>query len=166
VSENALLIASRGNRRPPIPSSAAWLGGAGLIPFVALAAGVAAAGPPAQAIFLDWLVRYGAVIVTFVGALHWGVSMRSPGARPDDERLHLAWSVVPALGAWIALALPPGAALCVLIGLFAVQLVMDRWLASTHDLVPWFIPLRIRLTLAAIASLATALAAMLAASTA
>lgn len=161
MNANTLLFENRGDRRPRIPPAPAWLGGTGLIPFVALAAGAVAAQPQAQAIFLEWLIRYGAVIVTFVGALHWGVLMRSPIAPPEDQWRHLAWSVVPALGAWITLALPPAAALAALIVLFSAQLGMDRRLAKTQELVPWFLRLRIRLTLVAIACLGAVLAARL-----
>lgn len=161
MNANALPLLNRGDRRPPIPSPAAWLGGTGLIPFAALAAGAAAGGPELRANLLEWLIRYGAVIVTFIGALHWGVLMRSPGAPPHDQWRHLGWSVVPALGAWLALALPPAAALAALIALFAVQLVMDRRLAMAQDLVPWFLRLRTRLTLVAVACLGLALPAAL-----
>lgn len=149
---------ARGSSRPPIPAPAAWLGGTGLIPFVALAAAAAMAAPDSRGLLVEWLIRYAAVIVTFVGALHWGVLMRQPDSRPAEQWLHLGWSVVPALGAWIALGFGPRTALAALMVLFALQLVMDRRLVLHHDLVAWFLRLRVRLTLVAMAALATALA--------
>ncbi len=143
--------------KPRIPAPAAWLGGAGLVPFVALVAAAALAGPEARAVLIEWLVRYGAVIVTFVGALHWGALMRQPDAGRDEQWLHLGWSVIPALGAWVALDFAPPLGLATLIALFALQLAMDRRLVLIQNLVPWFLRLRIRLTIVAVVSLAAAL---------
>lgn len=157
MSTILLLGPDAGSGKPRIPIPAAWLGGTGLVPFVALTAAAAIAGPEARAVLIEWLVRYGAVIVTFVGALHWGVLMRQPDAPPGEQWLHLGWSVVPALGAWVALGFGPQVALAVLIALFALQLVMDRRLVLAQNLVPWFLRLRIRLTAVAVLSLGAAL---------
>jgi hypothetical protein len=159
MSTILLFTPDRPTSRPPIAKPAAWLGGTGLIPFVALAAAGIAGPPDIRATAIEWLVRYGAVIVTFVGAVHWGVLMRDRDASPSELWIHLGWSVVPALGAWVAMALGSPAGLIALMALFAAQLVMDRRLLLRHDLVPWFFRLRVRLTLVAIAALGAALAA-------
>jgi hypothetical protein len=61
-----------------------WLGAAGLIPFVSCAAGVAAGGidlslPLGVSMTPDQLVHlqavYGASILSFMGAVHWGLAM-------------------------------------------------------------------------------------------
>lgn len=61
-----------------LPISVAWLGYGGLLPFVALAGiGWWAPGTPLWGTPL-WgtaLLAYGAVILSFVGALHWGFAM-------------------------------------------------------------------------------------------
>jgi hypothetical protein len=76
------------------------LGWSGLLPFVGGALAVTV-GPPAwHDIALRALVAYGAVIVSFLGGIHWG----SPtGAAHDAARL---WGVVPSLLAWPLLLLP------------------------------------------------------------
>ena len=76
------------------------LGVAGLLPFIAASAAVAL-GPPAwQDTALRALIAYGAVIVSFLGGIHWG----SPtSAAHDGARL---WGVVPSLLAWPLLLLP------------------------------------------------------------
>ena len=52
------------------------------------------------------LLAYGAVILSFVGALHWGFAM-ALGGLSDRERTHrFVWSVVPSLLAWPAVLLP------------------------------------------------------------
>ena len=89
---------------PPL----AWpLGLAGLIPFAAGALAVA----------LGWhaaafpLAAYGATILAFLGAVHWGLALAAPG---DAAAERLAWGVVPSLWAWVALLLPLPVALPVL----------------------------------------------------
>ncbi len=89
---------------PPL----AWpLGLAGLIPF--------AAGALAVALGWHWaafpLAAYGATILAFLGAVHWGLALATPD-QASAERL--AWGVVPSLWAWVALLLPLPVALPVL----------------------------------------------------
>lgn len=157
MSTILLLGPDVGSGKPRIPTPAAWLGGTGLVPFVALAAAAAVTDPDDRAVLIEWLVRYGAVIVTFVGALHWGVLMRQPDAGRDEQWRHLGWSVIPALGAWAALGFAPHLALATLIALFTLQLAMDRRLVLAQNLVPWFLRLRVRLTVVAVLSLGAAL---------
>jgi Protein of unknown function (DUF3429) len=75
------------------------LGWSGLLPFVGGALAVAVAPPAWHDTALRALVAYGAVIVSFLGGIHWG----SPtGAAHDAARL---WGVVPSLLAWPLLLL-------------------------------------------------------------
>lgn len=83
------------------PPSALALGAAGLIPFVGLAAWLAAGrteiGPLAAR---PALLAYGAIIASFLGGIRWGVA----AARGLGLRDYVL-SVVPSLLAWVALAL-------------------------------------------------------------
>ena len=54
---------------PALPRSAAWLGFGGLLPFVGLAL-TAFVDRHHGIVWADALVAYGAVILSFVGALH------------------------------------------------------------------------------------------------
>jgi Protein of unknown function (DUF3429) len=84
----------------PISPVTRALGWSGLLPFVAGALAVAVAPAAWHDMALRALVAYGAVIVSFLGGIHWG----SPtGAAHDAERL---WGVVPSLLAWPLLLLP------------------------------------------------------------
>jgi Protein of unknown function (DUF3429) len=84
----------------PISPATRALGWSGLMPFVGGALAVAVAPPAWHDIALRALVAYGAVIVSFLGGIHWG----SPtGAAHDAARL---WGVVPSLLAWPLLLLP------------------------------------------------------------
>ncbi len=76
------------------------LGVAGLLPFITGALVVASGPPTWHDTALRALIAYGAVIVSFLGGIHWG----SPtSAAHDGARL---WGVVPSLLAWPLLLLP------------------------------------------------------------
>lgn len=140
-----------------IPAIPAWLGYGGLIPFVALA-GVGLVSNEYSGVCRYALLAYGAVILTFVGALHWGFAMTLTDVRDDRRNQAFVWSVLPALIAWIALlvAAPFGSGL-LLVG-FSSQYWQDRGLAQSSTLPAWYMPLRLRLTL--VASLCIAVGAL------
>ena len=140
----------------PLPDSvrrtANRLGYAGLIPFVVLA--------PASLLdthhgitWSDALFAYGAVILSFVCALHWGFAMALPGL--DDARRvrTMLWSVVPSLMAWPALLLVPMEAAVLLVTGFVLHYIQDRRLARHAELPAWYLPLRLQLTVVACLSL-------------
>ncbi len=93
------------------PRAALILGPAGLIPFVGLA--VAAWMAPAA-----WVApaaaAYGATILAFLGAVHWGLALRPLAGEAAAEWPRIGLGVMPALVAWVALLLPPGAGLWLL----------------------------------------------------
>lgn len=128
---------------PALSPTTQALGFAGLVPFVAGAA-VVAVGPAAwHDAALRALIGYAAVIVSFLGGIHWGVGT---AAERDGSRL---WGVVPSLLAWPMLLVPsPRWALCGL----AVSLVLcwrvDRLRFASMGLAA-LLPLRTRLTVVA-----------------
>jgi hypothetical protein len=129
----------------PIPTAAAWLGYSGLVPFLVLA--------PASLFDEDrtllWsasLVGYGAAILSFVGALHWGFAMTLSELSPSRRTKCFLWSVIPALLAWLALLLPPLVASVLLVIGFLAHYWQDRRLANASSLPEWYMPLRLRLT--------------------
>jgi hypothetical protein len=142
-----------------IPAPYALPGAAGLLPFVAGAAGAWLVPSPDLGIVSYWLAGYAAVILAFVGALHWGVAMMDAAAPRGDQWLASLWSVTPALVGWAALQLPASIGLAVMAATFALQYAMDRRLARRHVVPPWFLPLRLRLTVVAVACLGVAAAA-------
>ncbi len=136
----------------PAPSAALILGLGGLVPFVGLAAAVGL-GPGTWYVY--WLValsHYGAVILTFVGALHWGYALKR-SARGGDAWLQYGFSVAPALLAWLSLLFPVWTALRLqAIGLLICYGV-DRAMARTDPVPAWFLKFRAVLTLVGAASL-------------
>jgi hypothetical protein len=129
------------------------LGAAGLLPFVAGAAAMWALPHEYQPALRQWILGYAMVILAFVGALHWGVAMQTRQAATGRVWTAAVWSVLPALVAWLALALDGPTALRVLAGMFALDYAMDRWLARNFVVPPWYLRLRGSLTAVAVATL-------------
>jgi hypothetical protein len=128
-----------------LPAHVAWLGYGGLLPFVALAA-LAAVDRAHSRLWSDALQGYGAVILGFVGALHWGFAMCATGLEPSYRRRAFLWSVVPALLSWTALVLAGATGSLLLVAGFVLHLLEDRRLAAPAALPAWYLPLRWRLT--------------------
>lgn len=135
-----------------IPAPARWLGFGGLIPFVMLA--VATLADSANAAMWSFaLLAYGAVILSFVGALHWGFATLLQSHSDAYRGRLMAWSVVPALGAWMALLLPVRAGLLVVAALLTAHQLADMLMVRNRELPAWYLHLRTPLTLGAVASL-------------
>ncbi|MGB5260772.1 MAG: DUF3429 domain-containing protein [Gammaproteobacteria bacterium] len=132
--------------------NAAWLGYAGLLPFVALAALVWVTDGDLQTQARAALIAYGAVIISFLGAWHWYAAIVHGGASATLAKMSFA--VSPALLGWLAMLLPHryGIAL-VITGLLLTCIADGRWQAGTHI---WYRQLRQRLTLIATASMTAA----------
>jgi hypothetical protein len=142
-----------------LPLAVAWLGYGGLMPFIAFTA-AATQGDQHADLWRAALFSYAAVILSFVGALHWGFAMTATGL---DARLRTALyvgSVLPALLAWPALLLYAKPAMVLLIAGFAFQYGQDWRLARKAGaggfLPPWYLPLRLRLSLVACVCIAVA----------
>lgn len=134
---------------PSVPPAARWLGFAGLLPF----AGAALAGlvPGLRVPAAQILLAYGAVILSFLGGIRWGLAMGTP-----DAAYRLGISVVPSLLGWIALLLPTRAGLLLLAAGFAAMTVADFRLPEAPA---WYPRLRLPLSCGAIASLLLGLVA-------
>jgi hypothetical protein len=121
------------------------LGYGGLLPFIGLALLILTSldDRPFWAVAL---VNYGAVILSFIGALHWGFAMSVQNMSAELRRDRLIWSVIPALIAWLSTLLPvPVGCLLLVIG-FVVHLWQDRRLVQVVSLHAWYLPMRLRLT--------------------
>ncbi|MES2900474.1 MAG: DUF3429 domain-containing protein [Pseudomonadota bacterium] len=137
-----------------MPPLARALGYAGLIPFVGLAI-AALADPRASGAWQQLLLYYGAVILAFVGALHWGVAMTDRALGERQRNVAYGWSVVPALLAWLSLLLDPAVASALLAAGFGAHLLRDWRLAREAELPAGYLPMRFQLS--AVAALCLAL---------
>ncbi len=117
---------------------------AGLLPFVLGA-------------LLVWLVRadahpyatlmlscYAAVVLSFLGGVHWGLGMRQPDAPPTV----FWWGVMPAAAAWVGVMMPPYAGLVVHGVMLVACYLVDRRTYPLLGAAAW-LTLRFRLTVVA-----------------
>ncbi|MGI4794404.1 MAG: DUF3429 domain-containing protein [Janthinobacterium lividum] len=89
-----------------LPSIALLLGIGGLIPFVVCSLGALANPPPNDELSLMALVAYGAVILAFLGGVHWGFGLEGSGtASASVQRARFGLGVLPSLLGWVALLL-------------------------------------------------------------
>lgn len=94
---------------PPLSDTARRLGHLGLLPFVLGALLVWVVNDEARPHAAQALAAYAAVIVSFLGGIHWGLGFRL-SAPPASLFL---WGVVPSLVAWLAVLMPASAGLVV-----------------------------------------------------
>lgn len=142
---------------PQPPRLAILLGYAGLIPFISGAIGIWITPAAWRADVLTALLHYAAVILAFMGAIHWGLAMARE--RQDDAaHRQLGLSVLPALLGWLAISngLPALLALGVLFAGF-----IGLYLADVHaarlELAPrWYPALRKPLTAVVLVALLAA----------
>lgn len=137
------------------PGALAWaLGVAGLIPFV-LAAALQWFSPPGwRMLAASGLLTYGAVIVSFLGGIHWGLTMRSDAV----SAARLVWGVAPSLLGWLAVLLDSPWGQIVLAASLIACFLVDRLVYRGLGLAAW-LPLRALLTsVAALSAILSALA--------
>ena len=147
-------------RKPPpsqthVPSAAKWLGALGAIPFVLLAL----AGPIIEASFHErihfGLATYGAVILSFLGGIHWGLAIADSGSVQSNGATfaRLGISVVPSIVGWGALLLSRPIGLLVLAAAFLGLLLFDLHASRKTQTPAWYPKLRWPLTVVVAASL-------------
>jgi hypothetical protein len=145
------------NANPPGP--AILLGVAGLLPFLALALAALSRPEPEATHFLTWLIAYGAVILSFLGAVQWGFVLGAE--QPPRAGMRLSLGVVPALLGWAAIWLGdsdvPVAGIGLLIASFLAVAVTERSFFIRGWLPRFYLWLRYLLTLVVVLILATVL---------
>jgi len=112
---------------------------AGAIPFVLLGVAVLL-DPVASPVAIQLLISYGAVILSFVGAVHWGFALRDTAhpvngvpltpATLGAERQLLVFGVMPALIGWVALIAmlhfaAPALSLFLLLAGFLITIIVE-----------------------------------------
>ena len=133
---------------PPsrIPLSALIPGLLGLLPFwvLSLATVIDTGFDPVIAIVA--LIMYGAVILSFVGALWWGMAVHAPAG--SQRNTMFLWSVMPALIGWFATLATTDVGLRMLMAGLALQWLLDSMLLRKSPvLMPnWVFRLRTMLT--------------------
>ena len=107
-----------------LPLIAILLGSLGYLPF--LLCGLLAMGdnPIRGTQGMIGLIAYGAVILSFLGAVHWGLALTDGAATAPVQRVRYGLGVLPALVGWVALWLtlfaPEWVSLLILLAGFVV----------------------------------------------
>ena len=128
------------------------LGYAGLIPFFGLTLIAVIDIEPASSISARLLLTYGAIILSFVGAVHWGYALDHPKATGDFT----VFSIVPATVAWFSLMLPIAYAYGVLCVAFAGWFFYETNSNIGRHFPVWYKELRLHLTAGACLTLVLA----------
>lgn len=138
----------------PLPANpiALKLGYLGLVPFLLGALLVWLVRPDAHPDVVDALAKYAAVVVSFLGGIHWGLAMRQGVPSPAP----FAWGVVPTLVAWVAVVMPAYAGLVVQGAMLVACYLVDRKSYPALGASAW---LTLRFRLSAIAALCCFIAA-------
>lgn len=138
------------NDNSSMPRVVCWLGVAGVLPFFALA--ILPHTPVAPKIPESALLAYGAVILSFLGGVLWGMSLNGNDTTNGAPR-RLIIGVIASLVGWGALLLPLTAGLLTLAASFLALLAVDYILYRSSYIPPWYLRLRISLTLIVSATL-------------
>lgn len=121
------------------------LGYAGLLPFVGLALLVWVLPEPELQIWVATaLAAYGALIVSFLGGVHWGAAWRGDA----NAHQHAIWGVAPSLLGWLGVLMPPFAGLPWLGMVLIACYLVDRKRYPALGLASW-LTLRFRLSMVA-----------------
>lgn len=134
--------------QPNRSSPSGWARGlayGGLIPFVGLTLAVWVLAPTHHALAASALLKYSATIVSFLGAIYWGLTMRDASS---PEAGMLAWGVTPSLTAWVALLLPTASGLLLVAALLWACFAVDRAVYPRFGIRAW-LPMRLLLTVVA-----------------
>ncbi len=132
------------------------LGIAGLLPFIGGAAALWTLPPEWLGLAGNALLAYAALIVSFLGGIHWGLAMPQAAQR----RKQLIWAVLPSLLGWAALLLNSVWGLVLMVASLLLCYVVDTQLYRPLGLGEW-LRLRALLTVVATASCLSAVAAIL-----
>lgn len=145
-------------KKHAIPQPALILGLAGLIPFIGTAiATLVPDGGDNLALATRALGAYGAVILSFLGGVKWGVLLNDKAGLKIWAPIML--SVIPSLIAWSALLLPAIAMLSLLAAAMVLQYFLDTKSVQQKKLPQWYGRLRTILTTGAVLSLLVGLVA-------
>ena len=121
------------------------LGYAGLIPFAVFALLMWLVTPDVHPLVAIALAGYAAMVVAFLGGIHWGIGLRHDS---PQRRFHMVWGVIASVLAWVTVIMPAYAGLPLLALLLVSCYLVARKPWPQAGLGEW-LTLRFRLTLMA-----------------
>ena len=132
------------SNHPAVSPAAIGLGYLAIVPFVCGAALVWLVDAADRPLAAQMLSAYAAVVVSFVGAIHWGIGFTQE--RPASRLF--VWGIVPALVACLAVLMRPPLGLVVHAVMLVACYLVDCGAYPGEGVAIW-LPLRFRWTIAA-----------------
>ena len=129
------------------PLTALILGWGGVIPFIGAAMAKIFGGPITGIYALSLGTLYAGVIITFIGAIHWGAAVQNP------KPWRLIWSILPALAVVPVLFIAPALRIPFLIAGLMLCWAVDFRVTKEGVWPEWYMKLRHGLTGTAVISL-------------
>jgi hypothetical protein len=126
---------------PLPPRIAIGLGYLAVLPFVVGALLVWTTDAEWHATISQGLSAYAAVVIAFIGAIHWGLGF----AQAEPAPRLFVWGVIPSLVACAAVLAPPRPGLLVHAAMLVVCYLVDRATYPKEHVAMW-LPLRAQLT--------------------
>jgi hypothetical protein len=161
------MLSNRLNTAGIMPGPAAFLGYAGLAPFVLGALGSWVLPLQLATYAASLQIYYAAIILSFLGAVHWGWAVQRDFEAPTTGWAPYIWSTLPAVLSWLIVAVSvfpkPGQGgatlleldqtVSLLMALFLLAMVVDLRANRNGHLPGWYIRLRLHLTTGALVCL-------------
>lgn len=136
---------------PDIPKPALILGIGSVVPFFLPALATAGGSSELLHTALQMQFGYAAVILSFLGGVHWGRALA--GGAEDLNWPRLVWSLIPALIGWGLLMLPDAKMIAVGFAVaFTLAFIIDSKASKTGWFPVWYGGLRKLLTTAILVS--------------
>ncbi|MBS0644062.1 MAG: DUF3429 domain-containing protein [Acetobacteraceae bacterium] len=114
----------------------------GLVPFFVLAVRSVSALPLVAQVSVIGLIDYAALVLGFIGGIHWGLALLPETVRPT---LRAIAGIVPMIAAWICMVLAqfsPTIALVVLVLAYLATVFVEHRAAQRLMLAPRYVYLR------------------------
>lgn len=129
----------------PLQKTAWYLTLFGFLPFAVLSIAMLVLGRahPLFDVLTDAFRLYGAVILSFLGGIRWGLALNTQPASPPT----IAISIIPAIIGWLAMFVPPVFSVGILLLAFCAQGAWDSTALHSGKGPIWFARLRIVITL-------------------
>ena len=136
-----------------VPKVPLLIGLGGTTPFIIAAVLIWIAKDPWKSFIFLNLINYCLVIISFLGAIHWGSTMIHN--RKHKFTIWYIWSVIPACIAWVSVmgGLKYDVLIMILMIGFIISFIVDAKGVRMNLLPNWYLTLRKILTLIAVLSL-------------
>jgi hypothetical protein len=144
-------------RDTALPRSAMILGSVGLTPFILLAIQTATGLPMGAGMVetaREALVIYGAIVMSFLGGIQWGLAVSS--ADRSDSWRRYGFSVVPTVLACLSVWLGGHSGLVALASALTAWIIYELWCSGLGEAPQWYARLRLGLSVVAVACLVLA----------